>query len=70
MNDSTLSTCIPGDNVMDRSLNSNKVSINADKTNYMHAVYSCNEKVNLSITKIGNNKMNETSVTKFLAYKN
>ena len=53
--DSKLSTCVPGDNVMesaelinselkclDRWLRSNKISINADKTNYMLFTYNKN----------------------------
>ena len=78
--DSTLSTCVPCDNVMDsaelinselkcldRQLKSNKISISADKTKYM--LFSYNENVNLPIVKIWNNKINETSVTiKFQAY--
>ena len=74
---STLSTCVPGDNVMDSTelinseliclnwwLKSNKISINADKTKYM--LFSHNKNVNLPIIKIDNNKINATSVTKFL----
>ena len=75
--ESTPSTCIPGDNVMDSAelinselkclnkwLKSNKISINADKTKHM--LFSYNKNENLPIIKIGNNKINETSVTKFL----
>ena len=77
MDDSTLSTCVPGDNVMDsveltnselkchdRWLKSNKISINADKTKYM--LFSYNKTVNLTDISVGNNTINETSVTKFL----
>ena len=73
----TLSSCIPGGNVMDsaqlinselkclnRWLKSNKISINADKSKYM--LFSNNKNVNFPIIKIGNNKINETSLTKFL----
>ena len=65
--DSTLSTCVPCDNVMDsaelinselkyldRWLKSNKISINADKTKYV--LFAYNKIINF-----------ETSVTKFLA---
>ena len=76
--DSTLSTWVPGYNVMDsdelinselkcldRWLKSNKISINADKTKYM--LFSYNKNVNLPDISVGNNTINETSVTKFLA---
>ena len=66
--DSTLSICIPGNNVMDSAqlinselkwlniwLKSNKISINADKTENM--LFSCNRNVNLLIIKIGNKKI-------------
>ena len=43
---------------------SNKIIINADKTKYM--LFSYYKNVNLPIIKIGNNKINETSVVKFL----
>ena len=75
--DSTLSTCVPGDNVLDsaelinselkcldRWLKSNKISINADKTKYM--LFSYNKNVNFHDISVGNNTINETSVTKFL----
>ena len=75
--DSTLSTCVSGDNVMDfaelinselkcldRWLKSNKISINADKTKYMQ--FSYNKNVNFDDISEGNNTINETSVTKFL----
>ena len=75
--DSTLSTCVPGDNVigsaeliniqlkcLDRWLKSNKISINADKTKYM--LFSYNKNVNFPDNFPGNNIINETSVTKFL----
>ena len=52
--DSTISTCVPGDNVMDsaeltnselkcldRWLKSNKISINSDKTKYKNLDYCC-----------------------------
>ena len=74
--DGTLSTCIPGDNVMvsaelinrelkclNRWLKSNKISINADKTKYMQ--FSYNKYVNFQMIKIGNKNINETPVTKF-----
>ena len=76
--DSTLSTCVPGDNVMDsaelinneliclnRWLKLNKISINAHETKCMPFSYNKN-KIFL-IIKIGNNKMNETSLTKLYA---
>ena len=66
MDDSTLSTCVPGDNVMDstvlinselkclnRWLKSNKISINADKTKYM--LFSYNKKFNFPDISVGNN---------------
>ena len=75
--DSTLSTCVPGDNVtdaaelinselkcLDRWLKSNKISSNADKTKYM--LFSKNKNLNFPDISVGNNKINETSVTKFL----
>ena len=75
--DSTLSTCVPGDNVMDsaelinselkcldRWLKSNKISINADKTKYM--LFSYGKDVNFPDISKGNNTINETSVTEFL----
>ena len=75
--DSILSTCIPGNNVMDsaelinselkcldRWLKSNKISINADKTKYM--LFSYSKYVNFPDISLGNNTINETSVTKFL----
>ena len=47
---------------------SNKISINADKTNYMQ--FSFNKNVNFPDRYLwsggGNNTINETSVTKFL----
>ena len=67
--DSTLSTCVPGDNVMDsvelinielkcldRWLKSNKISINADKTKYM--LFSYNKAVNFPDISVGNNTIN------------
>ena len=75
--DSALSTCVPGDNVLDsavlinselkcldRWLKSSKISINADKTKYMLFFY--NKNVNFQHISVGNNKINETSVSKFL----
>ena len=74
--DSTLSTCVPGDNVMDsaelinselkcldRCLKSNKISINAAKTKYMLVSYG--KDVNFTDVCAGNNTINETSVIKF-----
>ena len=74
---STLSTCVLSDNVMDsaqlinselkcldRWLKSNKFSINADTTKYM--LFSFNKNVNFPDISVGNNTINETSVTKFL----
>ena len=49
---------------LDRWLKSNKISINADITKYM--LFSYNKTVNIPDISIGNNKINETSVTKFL----
>ena len=76
MDDSALSTYVPGDNVMDsaelinselkcldRWLKSNKISINADKTKYMLFSYNKNEK--FPDISVGNNTNNETSDTKF-----
>ena len=76
-NDSTLSTYVPGDNVLDsaelinselkcldRWLKSNKIIINADKTKYMP--FSYNKNVNFTDISVGKNTINETSVTKFL----
>ena len=69
--------CVPGDNVMDsaelinsepkcldRWLKSNQISINADKTKYI--LFSYNKNVNLTDISVGNDTINETSVTKFL----
>ena len=77
VDDSTLSTCVPGDNVvdsaklinielrcLDRWLKSNKISFNADTAKYM--LFSYNKIVNFSDISEGNNIINETSVTKFL----
>ena len=74
--DSTLSTYVPGDNVLDsaelinselkrldRWLKSNKISINADKTKYM--LFSYNKNVNFPNINVSNNTINEISVTKF-----
>ena len=49
---------------LDRWLKSNKISINADKTKYM--LFSYNKNVNFQDISVGNNTINETSVTKFL----
>ena len=75
--DSTLSTCVPCANVMDsaelinselkcldRWLKSNKISINEDKTKYM--LFSYGKDVNFPDISVGNKRINETSVTKFL----
>ena len=75
--DSTLSTCVPAHDDMDsaelinselkclyRWLKSNKISISADKTKYM--LFSYNKNVNFPDINIGNNTINEISVTKFL----
>ena len=48
---------------LDRWLKSNKISINADKTMYM--MFSYNKNFNFPDISVGNNKINETSVTKF-----
>ena len=50
---------------LDRWLKSNKISINADKTEYMP--FSYNKNVNFHDISVGNNTINETSVTKFWA---
>ena len=68
--DGTLSTCVPGDNVMDsaelinselkcldRRLKSNKISMNADQTKYMHAVLYGKD-VNFPDIRVGNNTIN------------
>ena len=47
-----------------RWLKSNKISINADKTKYM--LFSYNKNVNFPDISVGNNTINETSVTTFL----
>ena len=73
---STLSTYVPGDNVLDsaelinrelkcleRWLKSNKISINADKTKYM--LFSYYKNVTFPDISVGNNTINETFVTKF-----
>ena len=72
-----LSTYVPGDNVLDsaelinselkcldRWLKSNKISINADKTKYMYMLFTYNKNVNFNHISVGNNTINETSVTK------
>ena len=73
--------CDTGDNVMgseelinselkclDRWLKLNKISINADKTKYM--LFSYNKNVNFPDINVGNNTINETSITKFLGIHN
>ena len=45
-------------------MKSNKISTNADKTKYM--LFSYNKNENFSDISVGNNTINETSVTKFL----
>ena len=45
-------------------LKSNNISINADNTKCI--LLSYNKNVNFPIIRIGNNKINETPVTKFL----
>ena len=42
----------------------NKISTNPDKAKYM--LFSSYKNINLPVIKIGNNKINETSVTKVL----
>ena len=67
--DSTLSTCVPCDNVvdsaelinselkcLDRWLKSNKININADKAKYM--LFSYNKNVNFPDISVGNNTIN------------
>ena len=49
---------------LNRWVKSNKIIINADKTKYM--LFSYNKNVTFQIIKIGNNKINETSLTRFL----
>ena len=49
---------------LNRWLKSNKISNNADRTKYM--LFSYNKIANFKTMKIVNNKINETSVTKFL----
>ena len=74
--DSTLSTCVPRENIMDsaklinselkclgRWLKSNKISINTNKSKYM--LFSYNKDVNFPDISVVNNTINETSVTKF-----
>ena len=48
---------------LDRCLKSNQISINADKTKYM--LFSYNKNVDFPDISVGNNTINETSVTKF-----
>ena len=77
MDDSTLSTCIPGDNVVDSSelinnelkclnrlLKSNKISINADTNNKNYLLRNSD----IPIIMIDNNKIKETSVSKFFLH--
>ena len=74
--DSTLSTCVPDDNVvnsvelinselkcLEQWLMSNKISINADKTKFI--LFSCNKNIHFPLFKIGNNTIGEASVTLF-----
>ena len=49
---------------LDRWLKLNKISINADETKYM--LFSYNRNVNFPDISVGNNTINDTSVTKFL----
>ena len=49
---------------LDRWLKSNKISMNADKSKYM--LFSYNKNVNFPDISVGNNIINETSVTQFL----
>ena len=49
---------------LDRWLKSNKISINADKTK--QKLFSYNKNVNFPDISVGNNTINEISVTKFL----
>ena len=51
---------------LDSWLKSNKISINADKTKSM--LFSYGKDINFPDISVGNNTINETSVTKFLAY--
>ena len=52
---------------LDRWLKSNKISINADTTKYI--LFSYNKNENFPDIRVGNNTINETSVTKnFWAY--
>ena len=50
---------------LDRWLKSNKISINADKIKYMQLSY--NKNVHFPGISLGKNKINNTSVTKFLS---
>ena len=47
---------------LDRWLKSNKISIDTDQSKYM--LFSYNKKLNFADISVGNNKINETSVTK------
>ena len=49
---------------LDRWLKSNKISIDADKTKYM--LFSYHKNVSFPDISVGNNTINETSVTTFL----
>ena len=52
---------------LDRWLKSNKISINADKiSTCSNMLFSYNKNVKFPDVSVGNNKINETSVTKFL----
>ena len=50
---------------LNRWLKSNKISIKADKTKNM-LLFSYNKNVNFVDIRVGNNKINKTSVSKFL----
>ena len=75
--DSTLSTSVPDDNVVDSAelinselecleqwLKSNKININADKTKFM--LFSYNKNIHFPLIKIGNNTIVVASVPTFL----
>ena len=49
---------------LNRWLKANKIKINADKTKFM--LFPYNKNVNFPDIRIVNNKINETSVSKFL----
>ena len=50
---------------LNRRLKSNNIIISTDKAMFM--LISYNKNINFPIVKIGNNKINETPVTKFLS---